>query len=176
MIFRVLTIVGLLAVTMTTNAFASVQFICQITQGNPTQIANKMNATILESTVDGTYLMSADALPTNLPKGVSYVEPDTAVTLQPTAGAIFNVPSTTSANWYGAQPAMQLIRLPYAQFFTTGAGTIIADINSAVDYTHPALAGHLIPGADFVKSGSSSATLNQSSTAFLDQSSTAFLD
>jgi subtilisin family serine protease len=176
MIFRALTIIGLLATSMTTSAFASVQFICQITSSNATHVAKEMNATIVDSMDDDTYLISADSLPINLPRGVSYIEPDAAVTVRPTAGAIFNVPGSAPVSWYGNQPAMQLIRLPYAQFYTTGAGTIIADINSAVDYTHPALAGHLIPGADFVKGGGSSATLNQSSTAFLDQSSTAFLD
>src|SRR6185503_17678563 len=49
--------------------------------------------------------------------------------------------------------------------------------NSLVDYSHPALRGHLTGGADFISSRpSSSANLNQSSSNFLDQSSSNFLD
>jgi subtilisin family serine protease len=176
MILRAVIVIALIVAAMTPSAFASVQFICQISSGNPAHIANQMNATILETTGDNTYLMSAESMPRHTPKGVTYIEADAPVTLQPTKGAILKVTSTAAADWYSAQPAMQLIRLSYASFYTTGTGTTIANIDSAVDPTHPALAGRLVNGADFVKAGTSSATLNQSSTAFLDQSSTAFLD
>jgi subtilisin family serine protease len=56
---------------------------------------------------------------------------------------------------------------------------VVADINSAVDYGHPALAGSLTSGWDFVLSqpyNGTTGSLNQSSTGFLDQSSTGFLD
>ena len=53
----------------------------------------------------------------------------------------------------------------------------MADINSAVDYGHPALRGHLTSGVDFVsQQGPSYAALNQASGSFLDQSSGSFLD
>jgi subtilisin family serine protease len=69
------------------------------------------------------------------------------------------------------------MRAGQAGSFTTGQGTIVADINARVDWTHPALQGHLIAGKDFVAGRpSGSAVLNQSSAAFLDQSSAAFLD
>jgi subtilisin family serine protease len=176
MIFRVLVSFSLVAAAMTAEATAAVQFIVQLSNSrDASRIASQMNATILDSS-DNTYLMSANSLPATLPKGVDYVEADKPITVQPTAGAIFAVPSSSPANWYMAQPAMQLIRLAYGQYYTTGTGTVIADIDSAVDYTHPALAGHLIGGADFVRAGATTAGLNQSSAAFLDQSSAAFLD
>src|SRR5207249_9335265 len=52
------------------------------------------------------------------------------------------------------------------------------DINSRVDYGHPALLGRLTSGYDFVaNTPSSTTTLNQSSAGFLDdQSSAGFLD
>src|SRR5262249_2415438 len=54
---------------------------------------------------------------------------------------------------------------------------VIADINSRIDYGHPALAGHLTSGYDFVTTRpTGSASLNQSSASFLDQSSASFLD
>jgi subtilisin family serine protease len=65
-----------------------------------------------------------------------------------------------------------------AQGYSKGRLVSIADINSLVDYSHPALAGHLTGGMDFVASRpKSSADLNQSSSSFLDdQSSSSFLD
>jgi subtilisin family serine protease len=176
MTFRILMIIPLLITAMMPGAFASVEFICKIDRGNPDHIARELNATILDSTADNTYLMSAESFPTQKVKGVAYIEADSPIPVQPVKGAIFRVPSTVPADWYSVQPAMQLIRLQYARFFTTGMGTIIANIDSAIDSRHPALAGRLVYGADFVRTGKSSATLNQSSSAFLDQSSSAFLD
>src|SRR6185369_2853863 len=75
------------------------------------------------------------------------------------------------------QPSFQLMRAGQARTYSTGRGVIVADINSRVDYSHPALRGHLIAGYDFVTSRpGGSATLNQSSASFLDQSSASFLD
>jgi subtilisin family serine protease len=71
---------------------------------------------------------------------------------------------------------MQLVRATSAEAYSTGSGTIIADINSLVDRSHPALASHLIAGYDFVvEQGGGNASLNQAAT-FLDQSSASFLD
>ena len=95
MILRRLASIALIVVATTSSAFASVQFICQIDSGSAVHVAKELNATILDSTGDGTYLMSAESFPTQLPKGVSYVEPDAPIPVQPTAGAILSVPSTT---------------------------------------------------------------------------------
>jgi subtilisin family serine protease len=100
--------------------------------------------------------------------------------------------------WYGYanQPAAQIVRVSDAQttYRATGAG-IVADIDTGVDPTHPALAGILLPGYDFTRNqpgGSEladypfsppapcpncpAAIVNQSSAAILDQSSAAILD
>src|SRR5206468_11045564 len=76
--------------------------------------------------------------------------------------------------------AMQLVRWELARTRSTGRGVIIADINAAIDVSHPALRGHLTGGYDFVGSGSRrtrvGATLDQASSCYLDQSWASFLD
>ena len=63
--------------------------------------------------------------------------------------------------------------LPYS----TGQAVVVADINSQVDYGHPALRGHLTSGYDFVTARPAGSTaLNQAETGFLDQAETGFLD
>ena len=47
--------------------------------------------------------------------------------------------------------------------FSKGRGVVVADINSRVDYGHPALMGHLTGGYDFVmERGQGGASLNLS--------------
>ena len=57
---------------------------------------------------------------------------------------------------------------------------IIADVDSAIDTSHPALRGHLTTGYDFIGNGNpktrTGSTLDQSSASFLDQSTASFLD
>jgi subtilisin family serine protease len=55
-----------------------------------------------------------------------------------------------SATTYQSQWAPTLIRLPQAFTVTRGAGVTIAVLDTGVDFTHPALAGHLVGGYDFV--------------------------
>lgn len=106
-------------------------------------------------------------------------------------------------NSYASQPAAQIVRVSDAQsqFGVTGDG-IVADIDTGVDPTHPALQSVLLPGYDFTRNqpgGSeltdvsssscpfaacppppcpncSSAQVNQSTAAVLDQSTAAVLD
>lgn len=54
------------------------------------------------------------------------------------------------ANAYKSQWATQTIRLSVAQGVTRGAGITIAVLDTGVDLTHPALAGRLTQGYDFV--------------------------
>ncbi len=106
-------------------------------------------------------------------------------------------------NSYANQPAAQIVRVSstQSQFGVTGSG-IVADLDTGVDPTHPALQSVLLPGYDFTRNqpgGSeltdisfsscpfsscppppcpdcSSAQVNQSTAAVLDQSTAAVLD
>ncbi|HYR91584.1 MAG TPA: S8 family serine peptidase [Terriglobia bacterium] len=90
---------------------------------------------------------------------------------------VLTVGANNGADWYKDQPAMQLIRSNDAKVYSTGRGVVIADINSQVDYGHPALLGHLTGGYDFVATRpAGSGSLNQAETGFLDQAETGFLD
>lgn len=51
---------------------------------------------------------------------------------------------------YVAQWAPQAMRLPQAHALSQGAGVRVAVLDTGVDATHPALAGKLVPGYDFV--------------------------
>jgi subtilisin family serine protease len=77
------------------------------------------------------------------------------------------------------QPAAGIIRLPEAQGLATGAG-VVAVIDTGVDPSHPALAGSLAPGYDFIRNlpgiPSELADLDQSTVAILDGSSASLLN
>src|SRR5438132_4092454 len=83
--------------------------------------------------------------------GIQWMELNKTVSL-PRFGQrrLLSVPGTAAADWYKLQPAMQLITAGNAAPFSTGRGVVVADINSQVDYAHPALAGHLTSGHDFI--------------------------
>jgi subtilisin family serine protease len=51
---------------------------------------------------------------------------------------------------YATQWAPAALRLPLAHTLSTGTGVRVAVLDSGVDATHPALAGRLLPGFDFV--------------------------
>ena len=98
---------------------------------------------------------------------------------------------------YAQQPASGIIRLGQARtkFQKTGHA-IVADIDTGVDFSHPALQGVLLQGYDFTRNrpggdemadvsgvapnncvtGCSSGNVNQSTAAVLDQSTAAVLD
>jgi subtilisin family serine protease len=116
------------------------------------------------------------ALARNPQFGIVSVELDDAVTVRPTGG-IGILKTSKPAAWYAQQPSFKLVHADAALGFSKGRGVVVADINSRVDYGHPALVGHLTGGYDFVmERGSGAASLNQSSASFLDQSSAGFLD
>jgi len=69
---------------------------------------------------------------------------------------------TTVWQGYSTQPATQIVRVFQAQstFHVTGAGTIVADIDTGVDPTHPALQGVLLQGYDFTRNQPGASELN----------------
>src|SRR6267143_807113 len=107
-----------------------------------------------------------------------------------------NLFGTKVWNGYANQPASAIVHVQDAQnrFDVVGKG-IVADIDTGVDPSHPALINVLLPGYDFTRNqvGGSEMTdfaspapapcpncqpaiVNQSSAAILDQSSAAILD
>jgi hypothetical protein len=142
--------------------------------------------------------------------GIQSVEPDALLSM-PRVGlqtAASGLSDTYPVNYYGTmvwngyvnQPAAQIINLASAQssFQVSGVG-IVADIDTGVDTTHPALMPVLLPGYDFTRnqpgasewldvagaapgiSGSGSQStqtlvVQQSTAAVLDQSTAAVLD
>jgi subtilisin family serine protease len=147
-------------------------------------IASLGGGTLLDQ-VPGTniYLVNLPNLPLVTPLlqtvlGIVFVEADQKV-VAPARGqmGLLGVPAGTAVDWYKFQPEFGRVHAIEAQSYARGRGVVVADLNSLVDYSHPALAGHLTSGFDFVtgRSGYQS-TLDQSSSSFLDQSSSSFLD
>jgi len=160
---------------------ASYPIIVQIVVGaHIKSIASALQGQIInQMPQSGTYLLSVPSLsPTAyLTPGVLLIEINPGVSLGGPHGGILQTKNNTGADWYRAQPAFKLIEVDAAILVSGGEGVVIADINSLVDYSHPALAGHLTAGYDFViGKPSGTAVLNQSGSSFLDQSSSSFLD
>jgi subtilisin family serine protease len=94
--------------------------------------------------------------------GIESVEPDQllSVPVAPVSNAAPGLYDMTPVNYYGTvvwngyvnQPATQIIELQNAQngFHVSGTG-IVADIDTGVDPTHPALYRVLLPGYDFTR-------------------------
>ncbi|PYS28757.1 MAG: hypothetical protein DMG11_11565 [Acidobacteria bacterium] len=147
-----------------------------------TNIAAALGATLVD-TVPGAniHLLNVPVVPSSLTAsslGIEWMELNTGVTLPGFIQVgILTVPGTTVSDWYKYQPSMQLIRAGAALPYSAGRAVVVADINSQVDYAHPALIGHLTSGYDFVATRPAGSTaLNQAETGFLDQAETGFLD
>ncbi|HEY2383652.1 MAG TPA: S8 family serine peptidase [Terriglobia bacterium] len=157
--------------------------------GNITSLVNILGASILDN-IPGTgiYLLK---LPISVPSlvpallsrvtgllGIQWSEVNTGLAL-PNVGqlGVLQVVGSVDPGWYAAQPAWQIMHSQNALAYSRGAGVIIADLNSQVDSTHPAIAGHLTGGYDFITGKPTGyASLNQSSASFMDQSSASFMD
>ena len=145
-------------------------------------LAATLGGTVVDSIPGAnTYLLNLPVVP--LPAratvlGIQWMELNTGVRLPRfSRPGVLKVPGTAAADWYKQQPAMQLINAGKALPFSTGRGVVVADINSQVDYAHPALVGHLTGGYDFIAASPGEPFLSdQSDAGFLDQSDAGFLD
>jgi subtilisin family serine protease len=166
-----------------TAAPFSIPLIVQISPlSNINTIAGILGATVVDN-IPGTsiYLLN---VPFVIPSwstallGIQWLELNTAVAVPnfPLQGLV-TVPPTVAADWYKQQPSWKLIRASNALPYSTGTGVIVADINSRVDQSHPALQGHFTSGYDFVSSKPAGyAVFNQAEYAVLDQAEYAVLD
>ena len=173
----------LLIFTMAAHAAAAVPVIVQLSGvSSIASVADSLGATVLDGIPDANiYLLN---VPVSIPPflasllGIQWQEANTGVTL-PNMGqlGVFQTISGTAPDWYKDQPTWQILHSQDALVYSRGAGVVIADLNSQVDATHPALAGHLTAGYDFVSGKPNGyAALNQSSSGFMDQSSSGFMD
>ena len=153
--------------------------------GSVVGLISALGGGVLLDQVPGTniYLLDLPNLPIITPLlqtilGIVFIEPDRRIQTPARAEmGVLSVGTTTAFDWYKNQPELLRINAMAAQSYSTGRGVVVADLNSLIDYSHPALAGHLTGGYDFVSGRSSyQGTLNQSSATFLDQSSATFLD
>jgi subtilisin family serine protease len=152
--------------------------------GSVLGVLNVLGGTVLDQ-VPGTtiYLVNLNSLPVLGPLlqtvlNIVFLEPDKQIPVQNRSQfGIMQVAGTTAVDFYKTQPDLLLVRANLANTYSTGRGIVVADLNSQVDYAHPALVGHLTSGYDFVSGRSGyQAILNQSSSSFLDQSDATFLD
>src|SRR5213083_499009 len=124
------------------------------------------------------FLLSVPNCSANSDSDIRWAELNASTTLPSNSHARYIVAApTVAASWYTTQPNFGLVHLSGALTYATGLGVVVADINSWVDYSHPALAGHLTSGYDFVVGRPSGvAVLNDSSAGYLDDSSAGYLD
>jgi subtilisin family serine protease len=211
----------LLFLSSTQPAGAEQRFIVRTTLGLPLlqQVCPLQSCNVvrsLDGTVNQLFLVTtSDLINPNLfltllrlVPGIADAEVDQLLSLSSGLATVGTIPielsERTGTNYFGSQvwygyanqPAAQIVRVAEAQnsFGVTGAG-IVADINTGVDPTHPALAQILLPGYDFTRNqpGGSELTdisfsppppcndcqpaiVNQSTAAVLDQSTAAVLD
>jgi len=163
------------------QSFAQIGLVVQLPPtANIDNVAAHANGVVVEELPGaGQFLLNVPAAPHNLPSSdVRWMELNQGTTLPSGPhSAYLSVSSTAATDWYSTQPALALINLQAALTHSRGQGVVVADINSRVDTTHPALAGHLTNGYDFVVGKPVGvASLNDSSANYLDDSSANYLD
>ena len=168
-------------------AFTPIPVVVQILPtANINTIAAALGASIIDSDGANTYLLKVGVMPPNFSVlsallGIQSAELDNGISI-PNFGVLglVRIPATADPNWYKNQPSWQLIEADKALAYSTGMGVRVADINSRVDSSHPALANHLIfvNGYDLVRTRSANypVPLNQSETGYLEQSETGYLE
>ena len=184
----IIALLGIIWVCSMSATASALPVVMKVLPGtNVSLVSTLLGGTVIDSIPEAnTYLLRLPSLPllTSSLKllGVEWIELDRGVSLpaNPQLG-LLDVPWNSGSDWYKSQPALKLIRSDAAQQYSTGQGLLIADINSRVDFGHPALMGHLGAGYDFVANRPADvASLNddQSTAGFLDddQSTAGFLD
>ncbi len=180
-LFLILLVLMLAAFSM--DASAAITVIVETSKNaDINSIAASLGGTVLDSMPDDSkYLLSIPSMPSTLPSGVKSMTLDTPLVLPRFRGSALSATgSGGTLPWYANQPAFNLMSAASARAKSTGRGVIIADVNSQVDVSHPALQGHLTTGHDFIGNSGpktrTGATLEQSTASFLDQSTASFLD
>jgi subtilisin family serine protease len=178
------------------------QFILRLAPEDSTVVAARHNLAIqneiLTQTTDGTLGVYLVTSPTEVVGVAEDVKSDTAVvsfeknhavtipeTLHPrlaqsTAAILESLPDRTLIPYWGPsvwrgyafQPAATIIRAVDAHaLFATGGG-IVAIIDTGIDVDHPALAGAIVPGFDFLRNQvpitSDLSSVSQSTAAILE--------
>ncbi|HVF92010.1 MAG TPA: S8 family serine peptidase [Blastocatellia bacterium] len=95
----------------------------------------------------------ADALILDPQGRVTYAEPNRLGQAPEGDGRVLYAGGRSRGD-YVAQWAPGLIRLPAAHAITRGAGVTVAVLDTGADLSHPAFAGKLLPGYDFVDNDS----------------------
>src|SRR5262249_44675253 len=116
-------------------------------------VLNLLGADLLDSIPEANlYLLRMSSVPalTFILRllGVLYIENDTTINT-PSLLNLGLLTTPSPPDFYLTQPALTLIQANQSASDYNGYGVIVADINSAVDFNHPALQGHLTGGYDF---------------------------
>jgi subtilisin family serine protease len=184
-----LSVIFLLLFAVNADAATSVPVIVKLLPGANISLITSVLGAVQVDSIPGanTYLLRLPSLPVLTPLlrllGVEWIEANRGLSLPSVAHArLLAAPGATDPRWYRTQPAFGLIRSEAAHQYSDGSNVLIADINSSVDTSHPALVGHLFSGYDFVAGtpGGVNAGLNddQQTAGFLDddQQTAGFLD
>jgi len=184
-----LSLIAVLLFAVNADAAVSVPVIVKLLPGANISVVTALLGGTLVDSIPGanTYLLRLPALPILTPVlklvGVEWLESNRGLGLPSVAHArTLLTPGSVDPAWYRNQPAMKVIRSEAAHQYSRGGNVLVADINSKVESSHPALRGHIAAGYDFVSgtSTSTNAGLNddQETLGFLDddQETLGFLD
>jgi thermitase len=84
---------------------------------------------------------------------VVYAEPDVYLTECSSNPFTFAYDSGSPPGNYASQPAYQLVDLGNSHYWSTGAGVVVAVLDTGAKLDHPALAGHLTTGYNAIQPG-----------------------